>query len=230
MLPNVIVFDAFGASETGYQGASAGADAQGRPKFMFGEHTIVIDDDGNPTDARRRGGRPARPRGHMPLGYYKDEEKTAETFPVIDGERWVVPGDIAVVEADGTITLLGRGSVCINSGGEKIYPEEVESWRSRATRTCSTRSSSACPTSAGASASPPSWSPARAPSADRGGAARLRHASTIAGYKLPKELCFVDEMVRSPSGKADYRWAKSVALDAGRRLPEPTGVPDVAPR
>ena len=65
-------------------------------------------------------------RRSNPLGYYKDPEKTEETFPTIDGIRWSIPGDYATVEADGTITLLGRGSVCINSGGEKIYPEEVE--------------------------------------------------------------------------------------------------------
>ena len=126
VLPNVLVIDAIGASETGYQGSSAGADSQGRPRFTFGEHTIVIDDDGNPTTPGDGVvGRLVR-RGHIPLGYYKDEKKTAETFPTINGERWVVPGDMAVAEADGTITLLGRGSVSINSGGEKIFPEEVE--------------------------------------------------------------------------------------------------------
>src|SRR5262249_60335021 len=65
-------------------------------------------------------------RGHVPLGYYKDPDKTAATFPVIDGVRWSVPGDHARIEADGTITVLGRGSVSINTGGEKVYPEEVE--------------------------------------------------------------------------------------------------------
>ena len=86
----------------------------------------MIDDDGNPTTPGDGVvGRLVR-RGHIPLGYYKDEKKTAETFPMINGERWVVPGDMAVAEADGTITLLGRGSVSINSGGEKIFPEEVE--------------------------------------------------------------------------------------------------------
>jgi len=92
-----------------------------------GRHSsVAIDDAGNPTTPGDGViGRLAR-RGHIPLGYYKDEKKTAETFPTINGERWVVPGDMATTEADGTITLLGRGSVSINSGGEKIYPEEVE--------------------------------------------------------------------------------------------------------
>ncbi|HKY15119.1 MAG TPA: AMP-binding protein, partial [Microthrixaceae bacterium] len=113
LMPNTFVIDALGASETGYQGTSLGADEHGRPRFMFGEHTIVIDDEGNPTTpGDGTVGRLAR-RGHIPLGYYKDEKKTAETFPVINGERWVVPGDMAVADADGMITLLGRGSVSI---------------------------------------------------------------------------------------------------------------------
>src|SRR4029077_5525042 len=107
------VIDALGASETGFQGSSAGVDEHGRPRFTFGEHSIVLDDDGNPTiPGDGVVGRPPR-RGYLPLGYYKDDKKTAETFPHINGERWVVPGDMALAEADGTITLLGRGSVSI---------------------------------------------------------------------------------------------------------------------
>ena len=211
VLPNVFVYDAIGASETGYQGASAGADSHGRPRFSFGEHTIVIDDDGNPTTPGDGVvGRLVR-RGHIPLGYYKDEVKTAETFPVINGERWVVPGDMAVAEADGTITLLGRGSVSINSGGEKIFPEEVElvlkghpmvfdavvvgvadeRWGERVAAVIVAR---------------PGERPTVQELHDFG-------AELIASFKLPKELCFVDEMVRSPSGKADYRWAKAQAAE-----------------
>jgi acyl-CoA synthetase (AMP-forming)/AMP-acid ligase II len=212
VMPNVIVFDALGASETGYQGSSAGADDQGRPRFMFGEHTIVIDDEGNPTTpGDGQVGRLVR-RGHIPLGYYKDDKKTAETFPTINGERWVVPGDMAIAEADGTITLLGRGSVSINSGGEKIFPEEVElvlkghpavydavvvgvpdeRWGERVVAVVVTREGA---------------DPTVEEIHDFG-------KEMIAGYKLPKQLCIVEEMVRSPSGKADYRWAKSVALES----------------
>lgn len=211
VLPNVILYDAMGASETGFQGTIAGADEQGRPQFTFGDHTIVIDDDGNPTTPGDGVvGRLAR-RGHIPLGYYKDEAKTAETFPTINGERWVIPGDMAVTEADGTITLFGRGSVSINSGGEKIFPEEVESvlkghpevfdavvvgvpderWGERVAAVIVIRGDTA-PTAE-----------------DLSEFARDK----IAAYKTPKEVCVVSEMVRSPSGKADYRWAKSVALE-----------------
>jgi acyl-CoA synthetase (AMP-forming)/AMP-acid ligase II len=211
LLPHVIISDLIGASETGYQGAGAGADEQGRPRFTFGEHTLVIDDLGHPTTpGDGRVGRLVR-RGHLPLGYYKDEEKTEATFPTINGERWVVPGDMAVAEADGTITLLGRGSVSINTGGEKVYPEEVElvlkghpdvfdavvvgvpdeRWGERVTAVIAPRGD-ARPT-----------------------VEELRdHArSVLAAYKLPKEVHYVDEMVRSPSGKADYRWARSLATD-----------------
>src|SRR5262249_2483480 len=90
-------------------------------------HTTVLDDDLHPIErGSGRIGRLAR-RGHIPLGYYKDETKTAATFLVsAEGERWVLPGDMAMIEEDGTITLLGRGSGCISTGGEKVCPEEVE--------------------------------------------------------------------------------------------------------
>jgi len=210
LLPHVILLDALGASETGFQGSNAGSDAQGRPQFSFGDHTIVIDDDGNPTTPGDGViGRLAR-RGHIPLGYYKDEAKTAETFPTINGQRWVIPGDMALTEADGKITLLGRGSVSINSGGEKIFPEEVElvikghpeifdavvvgvpdeRWGERVTAVVVVRGEV------------------------RPSVEELHDFAVelIASYKLPKALVFVDEMVRSPSGKADYRWAKAQAV------------------
>ncbi len=212
LLPHVILLDALGASETGFQGSNAGSDAQGRPQFSFGDHTIVIDDDGNPTTPGDGVvGRLAR-RGHIPLGYYKDEAKTEETFPTINGQRWVIPGDMAITEADGKITLLGRGSVSINSGGEKIFPEEVElvikghpeifdavvvgvpdeRWGERVTAVVVVRGEVR-------------------PSVED---VHDFAAELIASYKLPKALVFVDEMVRSPSGKADYRWAKAQAVEA----------------
>jgi acyl-CoA synthetase (AMP-forming)/AMP-acid ligase II len=206
----VVVIDSLGASETGYQGTVAGSDSEGKPRFAMGEHTTVLDDTGNPVvpgDAVI--GRLAR-KGYMPVGYYKDPEKTAATFVEINGERWALPGDMARVEADGTITLLGRGSVSINSGGEKIYPEEVElalkshpdvfdvvvvgvqdeRWGERVVAIVKAR-------------------PGTVPDASE----LAEHArGTIAGYKVPRAIVVVDEMVRSPSGKADYRWAKAVAV------------------
>src|SRR3954469_3460557 len=121
-MPNVSVVDSFGASETGANGA---VDVTGTgPRFRMNEWTTVINDEFQPT---RPGvvGMLAR-RGHVPLGYWKDDAKTAATFVEIDGVRWAIPGDRAVIEDDGTINVLGRASQCINSGGEKIFPEEVE--------------------------------------------------------------------------------------------------------
>jgi acyl-CoA synthetase (AMP-forming)/AMP-acid ligase II len=213
VLPHVAIIDSLGASETGFQGSVAGADAEGKPRFTMGEHTMVLDDDGVPL-APGSGvvGRLAR-KGYMPLGYYKDEAKTASTFMVINGERWVIPGDMARVEQDGTITLLGRGSVSINSGGEKIFPEEVElalkshpdvfdvvvvgvpdeRWGERVTAVVKPREGAA-------------------PTVDD----LAEHArQTLAGYKVPRGVHLVTEIVRSPSGKADYRWAKSQATGQG---------------
>jgi 3-oxocholest-4-en-26-oate---CoA ligase len=143
------------------------------------------------------------------VGYYKDPVKSAETFIEVDGERYSVPGDMATLEADGTITLLGRGSVSINSGGEKIYPEEVE---------------------AAVKAHPAVWDAvvvgvpderwgqrvAAIVQARPGDAPTLediqQHCRTkVAGYKVPRELHLVEQVVRSPSGKPDYRWAKATA-------------------
>ena len=208
-LPNVIVSDSIGASETGFQGTFAGADDQGRPRFMMGDHTTVLDDDNMPvTPGDGVVGRLAR-GGYVPIGYYKDPEKTAAVFAEAGGKRWVLPGDMAMVEADGLITLLGRGSVSINTGGEKVFPEEVENalkshadvfdvvvvgvpderWGERVVAVVKAR---------------PGAAPTAADLAD--------HAREhIAGYKVPREVHLVDEVVRSPSGKADYRWAKEIA-------------------
>ena len=124
-----------------------------------------------------------------------------------------IPGDMAMVEEDGSITLLGRGSVSINSGGEKIFPEEVE-LALKSTPTCSTSSWSACPTSAGASGSPRSSSRAGAPRRPRTSSPRT-HGRRSPATRCREEVHLVDEIVRSPSGKADYRWAKAQALGEG---------------
>ena len=208
LLPNVMIVDGFGASETGVMGTNAGV--ADKPVFSVNEQTAVLDDDLQPVaPGSGQIGRLAR-RGHIPIGYYNDPEKTAATFAELDGVRWVLPGDMATVEEDGTVVLLGRGSVSINSGGEKIYPEEVEAalkahsqvfdavvvgtpderWGEKVTAVVQPR-------------------PGTTPTLDElSEFCRQR----IAGYKVPRAVVFVDEMVRSPSGKADYRWAKDYAL------------------
>jgi len=210
-LPNAMVMDSFGASETGAAGSVF--DTQGPaagPRFTMGEFMTVLDDDLLPV-APGSGvvGHLAR-RGHIPLGYYKDDEKTAATFvTAADGARWVVPGDFAMVEADGTITLLGRGSVCINSGGEKVYPEEVEAalkahpdvfdavvvgvpddrYVERVAAIVQSR-------------------PGAEPSLEE----LQDHArAKLAGYKLPRQLVLTEAIPRTPVGKPDYRAAKRLA-------------------
>lgn len=124
VLPNLMIVDSYGASETGAAGSRADAGEQGAPQFNTGPDTTVFDEDLQ-VCAVGEVGKLAR-SGHIPIGYYKDEEKTAATFPVVDGVRWVIPGDFARIEEDGSISLLGRGSGSINTGGEKVFPEEVE--------------------------------------------------------------------------------------------------------
>ena len=214
LLPHVIVMDGFGASETGGQGGLVGQSDDGAPVFQMGPGNTVIADDGTLCLAGDGRMGMLATSGHIPLGYYKDEAKTVATFPVIDGVRYAVPGDMAKLLADGTIAVYGRGSVSINSGGEKIFPEEVEKalkshpavfdaivvgtpderWGSQVTAVVQLR--------AGLEAAP--------------GLAELREhcRDHLAAYKLPREAVFVDAVRRSPSGKPDYRWAKDVAIAA----------------
>jgi acyl-CoA synthetase (AMP-forming)/AMP-acid ligase II len=145
----------------------------------------------------------------VPLGYYKDETKTKATFLEIDGERWVLPGDNAIVEEDGTVVLLGRGSTSINTGGEKVYPEEVEE---------PIKAHTAVDDALVVGVPDERWGervvavvqPAPGSSIDL--ATLQEHVrASVAGYKVPKDLVLVDRVVRSPAGKADYRWAKEHA-------------------
>ena len=153
-------------------------------------------------------GRLAR-RGHVPVGYYKDPVKTAATFPVVDGVRWSVPGDHARIEDDGTITVLGRGSVSINTGGEKVYPEEVES---------AVKSHPAVFDAVVVGVPDERWGERVVAVAQLRPGATLavedlvKHVrAQLADYKAPRDLVLVDAVVRSPSGKPDYRWARATA-------------------
>jgi acyl-CoA synthetase (AMP-forming)/AMP-acid ligase II len=214
-LPNTMVAENFGATETGFQGmeapkapAEGGLPASGL-RFFMNEFTTVLDDDLNRVDPGSGVvGRLAR-RGRIPLGYYGDPEKTARTFVEVGGERWVLPGDMATVESDGVITVFGRGAVCINTGGEKVFPEEVEQavkahpdvydavivgvpderWGERVAAVVQLR-------------------PGRSLTLEDLDAHCRTH---IAGYKVPRELHVVDQIARQPSGKPDFGWAKAVA-------------------
>ena len=215
LLPHIVLTDAIGSSESGSNGYSIvekGKTAmKGGPTVKAVRDSVVLDEDLNEV-APGSGivGKVAR-KGNIPIEYYKDPEKTAQTFVTApNGTRYSMPGDFATLEADGTITLLGRGSVSINSGGEKIFPEEVEGavrhhpevydcvvvgvpderWGQRVAVVVAAR-------------------PGTTPDLESVQEECRKH---IAGYKLPRELHFVDKIERSPSGKPDYRWAAAVAL------------------
>ncbi|GAA2441549.1 acyl-CoA synthetase [Actinomadura vinacea] len=207
LLPDIMFLDNYGASETGACGPSVGGGKEGTARFMMKPGVTVLDDDLNVV---RPGGigRLAR-SGHIPIGYYNDPEKTASTFFTdAEGTRWSVPGDFAALEEDGTITLLGRGSLVINTGGEKVYPEEVEvalkdhpdvydavvvglpdeRYGQRVAAVVSAR-------------------PGTSPTLEE----LVGHCrGRLAGYKLPRQITLVDEVQRTAVGKSDYKWAKSV--------------------
>ena len=216
-LPGIIIVDAIGSSESGMNGmvvqtkGETATHGGGGPTVQAGRDAVVLDDDlrpivaGTPTVGRLARG------GNIPIGYYRDPEKTAATFVTApDGTRYVVAGDFARLEADGTITLLGRGSVCVNSGGEKIYPEEVEGvlkahpevydtlvigvpddrWGQAVCAVVQPRHADAPPTLDDLA----------------------EHCRTLlARYKVPRHLVLVEQIVRSPAGKPDYPWATAQA-------------------
>ncbi|MFQ5417275.1 MAG: acyl-CoA synthetase [Myxococcota bacterium] len=198
----------FGSSEIGSAAVETRVfDPSTGPRFALGATVAVLDDALRRVEPGSGGiGRLAR-TGHIPLGYYKDEEKTASTF-VRDahGVRWVLPGDWARVEDDGTITLLGRGSGCINSGGEKIFPDEVEAV---IVRHPSVRHAAVV------GVDDPKWMQRVVALVElQEGAPPLRledlqeHCRQhVASYKIPREIV-LGEIERTPTGKADYVWAK----------------------
>ncbi|MEZ5144150.1 MAG: acyl-CoA synthetase [Acidimicrobiales bacterium] len=222
IVPGAAIADGFGSSETGAQGGARLEPGQqpsaGVTRFTpYGDTTTVLDEVTlEPVEPGSEAvGRVAR-RGHIPQGYYKDPAKTAETFVEAAGHRWVLTGDMATVDADGTIQLLGRGSVCINTGGEKVFPEEVEAVL---------KAHPGVYDAVVVGVPDERWGQRVAavvqPSAGGAGAAQpddvVAHCRTaLAGYKVPRSVVVVDRIERSPAGKADYRWARAVAEDAGR--------------
>ena len=204
----MVLMDAFGSSEAIGFGSSVTTSDYTPPsaKFMIGEHCKVFNEDHvevKPGSGER--GFIAR-SGAIPMGYYKDEAKSAKTFPVIDGVRYSIPGDWCTVDSDGIINLLGRGSSCINSAGEKIYPEEVEQvlkthpvvddalvvgmpdekWGQAVTAVISIND----------------------PNGVTADEIKSHVRAKLADYKAPKSIHIVETMFRAPNGKADYKAAK----------------------
>lgn len=217
-LPHVTIVDIVGSSESGRQGiaTSSLASGAGTGRFAPSSGAVVLSDD---RSRLLRAGDPEvgwlAQGGRVPLGYLGDPEKTAATFPVIDGVRYAVPGDRARLDAGGGIELLGRESVTINTGGEKVFAEEVEQalkhhpavydalvvgrpserWGQEVCAVVHVR---------------PGWEP----SEELAGALRDECAHHLARYKLPKSIVWRDHVRRSPSGKPDYRWARAQVMGA----------------
>ena len=214
-MPQAHLYDSYSSSEALGMGLSV-TNASGETqtaRFQSGETCAVFSED------HRRIAPGSGEKGLLavggpnPLGYYKDEAKSAKTFPVIDGERWCMPGDWAIVSKDGSLEILGRGSQCINTGGEKVFPEEVEE---------ALRRHDAVRDVAVTGLPDPKWgericavveleSGADNPGED---ALAAHVCSQLADYKAPRNFVFVASVGRAPNGKLDYKAVKAVAMDA----------------
>lgn len=213
-LPTVeAILEAIGSSESPAQAIAVATRAGGPSSsltFKAKDETMIVDDTLRPIPRGSSQMGHLATRGRVPIGYYKDEVRSSRTFVEIDGQRWALPGDMATIEADGTVRLIGRGSQCINTGGEKVYPAEVEAvllthpavadaavvgvpddrWGERV----------AAVVVAANPITPPTLEALQAHVRQR-----------LAGYKVPRGLTLVGEIRRSAAGKADYGWAKEIA-------------------
>jgi acyl-CoA synthetase (AMP-forming)/AMP-acid ligase II len=212
LLPNTILLDNFGASESGFNGTGVdGSSPEAGLRFTVNERTAVLDDALRPVAPGSGVVGHVAQRGHVPLGYYKDPEKSAQVFVQIDGERWVLLGDLATVEADGAVRVFGRGAVCINSGGEKIFPEEVEAVLKAHPAVFDAVVAGVPDERYGQRVA--AVVQLRPDMALDGLDAHCRER--LSGYKVPRSYVVVDEVRRSPSGKPDYRWAAATAAASG---------------
>ena len=210
---DMVLNDVMGSTEGGMGGSVTSRDSKvATAKFQLNDGVTVITDDGRIVEPGSDEIGKVATSTFVPLGYYKDPVKSAETFREIDGVRYSFPGDYATVAADGTINLLGRGSACINTAGEKVFPEEVEEavkrhpavadslvvgvpderFGERVVAVASYREGESCDE-----------------------AALIDFTRDhLSGYKVPKAVLFVERVQRAPNGKADYKWAKQAALAA----------------
>ncbi|WP_280219679.1 acyl-CoA synthetase [Nocardia neocaledoniensis] len=205
--PTTMVSDSIGSSETGFGGigfAQKDDNPARGPRVQTGRGAVVVDADGRAVGPGEEGW--LAKTGSVPLGYYKDPERTERLFKTVDGARVVVTDDRARAEEDGSITLIGRGNMVINTGGEKVFPEEVEAV---------VKAHEAVYDAVVVGVPHPRWghqvgaviSPHPGRSVDFA-ALRTHTRAHLAGYKVPKQIWVVDSVSRSPSGKPDYRWAK----------------------
>jgi fatty-acyl-CoA synthase len=211
---NAMIFDSFGSSEAVGLGVSAsapGAEVQ-TAAFVIGPSCAVFAEDGRRVEPGSGERGMVAVSGFLPMGYYKDAEKTDKTFKMMDGLRWSVPGDWAEVNTDGTLKLLGRGSVCINTGGEKVFPEEVEE---------ALKTHPGVRDAVVVGLPDPRFGERICAVVEQDGeaaptlAALSEHVRTsLAGYKAPRDLVIVESIGRAPNGKVDYKAIKERAVKA----------------
>jgi 3-oxocholest-4-en-26-oate---CoA ligase len=207
-LPTTMLVDSLGSSEAIGMGASVSTKgaAEKTAKFMLGPTVAVFDDDNVRVEpgSKRRGF--VAVTGFIPIGYYKDAEKTAKTFRTIDGVRYSVPGDYTLVNADGTLHLLGRGSACINTGGEKVFPEEVE----EALKTHGSVEDAVCvgipDNRFGEVICALIELRADVVAESVASIDVIAHVKErLAAYKAPRHVLWIDTIGRAPNGKVDYK-------------------------
>jgi fatty-acyl-CoA synthase len=210
MLPGVTLIDSLGASEgIMTRTETRDGDEIAPARFKASERIVVVTDDGDVAQPGDGQIGMLGVGGPIPLGYYKDESKSAATFREVNGRRYSIPGDYATVEADGTIQLLGRGSACINTGGEKVYPEEVE---------LALRAHPAVFDCVVVGVPDPKWGEMVVALIETTNGAvdeatlAAHCRETLAGYKIPKRFVVLDSLQRSPAGKADYKLLKEIAV------------------
>jgi acyl-CoA synthetase (AMP-forming)/AMP-acid ligase II len=208
-LPDVFITEAIGSTETGFAGmgtVAAGAEQRGGPTVKPGPDILVLDELNRPVGPGEVG-RLAR-GGHVPLGYYKDPVKTAQILAEVDGKRYVVPGDWARVEQDGSLTLLGRGNTCVNTGGQKVFPEEVEGALKSHPDVFDALVIGVPDERFGQSVAA-LVQPREGTVLDLAALTAMEaHVRTqIAGFKIPRSIWVVDAVSRSPVGKPGYGWA-----------------------
>jgi len=213
-IPQMFITDSFGSSEAVGMGMSVAAKGM-TPKtaqFALGPNCVVFTEDGQRVEAGSGERGLVAVGGAIPVGYYKDDVKTAETFRTFEGRRWTVPGDWAEVNADGTLYLLGRGSVCINTGGEKVFPEEVE-------ECLKTHETVRDAVAVGLPDKRFGETICAVVESEPGHDPTLEELSThvksrLAAYKAPRHLVVIDTIGRAPNGKVDYKRLKQHAMDS----------------
>jgi len=213
-MPTTMLMDGFSSSEALGMGASVSAKGMSTPtaKFMLGDRCKVFDENDNPVEPGSGVPGIIAIGPPNPLGYYKDEAKSARTFRTIGGVRYSIPGDWCIVETDGSLTLLGRGSACINTAGEKVFPEEVE----EALKTHPSVEDAlvvGLPDEKWGQAVTGVIRLAEGHALDED-ALRVHVRKSLAGYKTPKRIVVATGSIRAANGKADYPTAKKVAEDA----------------